>query len=337
MAADSADRFPGATEFEIARYRRARPNSLEEAAQLYKDEVAWKSADGSPENLAAAAASIPSQFVRAHGTAIDGSKVILVQGALYDSSIDLDKYVLACSHVLDQIVRPDSDDLITLLIDTRPVAGWPNPPATTMFPFFKKAASLSSSRPAQSGQIKRVILYALPGIVQYVWTVASALFDQTTRDKFVILSGAAGIGAECPLELAKYVAFEEFPPDAQGRHASLQATRVDAGKRCSKQVQIDSAGDVSWNCHVASKDITLTVSFHSAEGLPPMTVCEGEKVEHKSGVVSVPSAGVMIFDMDNSYSWMTSKDVTIGAAPVEAVVNGAEEEIEEAKRSLEAA
>lgn len=337
MAADGADSFPGATELEIARYRRARPDSLEEASQLYKNELAWRSADGSPENLAAAAASVHPQFVRAHGTALDGSKIILVQGGRYDSSIDVDKYVLTCPHVLDQIVRPDSDDLVTLLIDVRPHTGWPNPPAPTMFPFFKKAAALSNSRPAHSGQIKRVIVYPLPGIFRYIWTVASALVDKSIRDKFVIISGAAGIGAECPLELAQYVSFEEFPEDAKGMYSSLQATRVDAGKRSSKQVQIDSAGEVSWNCHVASKDINLTVSFHSAEGLPPMTVCEGEKVEHRTGVVTVPSAGVMIFDMDNTYSWMTSKDVTIGAAPVEAGVDEAESEIEEAKRSLEAA
>ncbi|CAK0896460.1 unnamed protein product [Prorocentrum cordatum] len=145
MAADGADSFPGATELEIARYRRARPDSLEEASQLYPNELAWRSADGSPENLAAAAASVHPQFVRAHGTALDGSKIILVQGGRYDSSIDVDKYVLTCPHVLDQIVRPDSDDLVTLLIDVRPHTGWPNPPAPTMFPFFKKAAALSNT------------------------------------------------------------------------------------------------------------------------------------------------------------------------------------------------
>jgi len=338
MAADGADSFPGATELEIVRYRRARPNSLEEAAQLYKDDVAWRSAEGSPENLAAAAAAIPPQFVRAHGTATDGSKVILVQGARYDSSIDVDKYVLACFRVLDQVVsRPDSDDLVTLLIDVRPHTGWPNAPAPTMFPFFKQAAALANSHPAQSGQLKRVIFYPLPGIFRHILTVASVLVDKASRDKFLIFSGASGIGAECPLEMARYVPFEEFPPDAQGMHASLQATRVDAGKRSSKQVQIDSAGPVSWNCHVASKDITLTVSFHSAEGLPPMTVCEGEKVEHRTGEVTVPSAGVMIFDMDNTHSWMTAKHVTIGAALVEAGAVEAEEETEELKRSLEAA
>lgn len=213
--------FPHAATAELRRFCRARPKSTQEAAQMYRKHLAWRREQGSEGNLLKASLAIPQKYIRQAGCARDGTLILFVQGAMYDSSVAPEMYTLACGHALDQMFTAESEEKFTLLIDARPGIGWPNAPAPTMMPFFRLACSVLPDNYPE--RVKKVVIYPMPSILGQLWRMVSCLLDPTTRDKFQVLSGSDAIGAPCPRELGEVVALEELPLDVQQTHISLSA------------------------------------------------------------------------------------------------------------------
>lgn len=214
-------RFPRAATAELRRFCRARPKSTQEAAQMYQKHLAWRREQGSKDNLLKASLAIPPKYIRQAGRARDGTPILLVQGAMYDSSVAPEMYMLACGHALDQMFAAESEEKFTLLIDARPGDGWPNAPAPTMMPFFRLACSVLPDNYPE--RVQKVVIYPMPSILGQLWSMVSCLLDPKTRAKFQVLSGPDAIGAPCPRELGDVVALEELPLDVQKNHLSLSA------------------------------------------------------------------------------------------------------------------
>jgi len=218
--AELATRFPEAPAEELARFLGCRgAASVDDAAAAYGAHLEWRRGPGAPERLLQAARAVPQGFVRVGGAALDGSAVVLVQGARFDPAIASEEYVLACSQAMDMATPSGSEGSATILIDIRPGEGWPNPPATKLLPFFRALCKgLPANYPERMG---RVIIFPVNSVFSYIWSLVSGLLDKSVKGSCVTLSGRAALGAPCPLELGRYVALEALPDDARARFAAL--------------------------------------------------------------------------------------------------------------------
>jgi len=217
--AELGARFPDAPREELERFCKARPGSVAEAGQMYEAYQEWRKESGSPERLLAAAKAVPQEFIRHCGEASDGSQLVLVQGARYDASVDTEQYVLAIANLFEELLPPTDNRKATCLLDVRPAEGWPNVPAPKMLPLMKRCMEVLPGNYPE--RLQRVVIYPMPWIVKGFWTVVRAMLDPAMSDKFVVLSGACAIGADCPPELGQYVSLKQLPDDAQHMHAAL--------------------------------------------------------------------------------------------------------------------
>jgi len=213
------EEFPDAAPAELLRFCRARPNSSDEASQMYRSHLQWRQGPGAKEELLKAALDIPPKYIRQAGHALDNTPILFVQGALYDPEVEPEKYMLACGHALDSMLSADDDRKVTILIDARPGEGWTNVSAHKMMPFFRLASSVLPNNYPE--RVQKVVIYPMPGIVGVLWRTVRCLLDRVTRDKVQVLSGAASLGAPCPPELREVVSLEELPLDAQKTHQNL--------------------------------------------------------------------------------------------------------------------
>jgi hypothetical protein len=214
-----SEHFPDATQQELLRFCRARGGSLEAASKMYKDYLEWRQGQGAPANLLRAYEAMDSKYVRHTGFAKDGSPLILVQGARYDPEVGAETTALGCFHLVDSVLSAADSQKFTVLIDVRPHEGWANVPAAQMMPLFRLAGRVGSDNfPERCG---KVIVYPMPAIVRGLWAVVSRLFDEDTRNKFVILGGSCDKGAPCPAELGDYVTLDQLPADSRDMFAQL--------------------------------------------------------------------------------------------------------------------
>lgn len=213
------ERFPKAIKQDLLRFCRARPLSVEEAANMYEDHLEWRKGLGTAQCLEDAARTIPPGYLRQGKDACDGTPIIFVQGALYDHSIEPEQYVLACAKALEDARGPGVEGKVTVLIDVRPGEGWANASAHKMLPFFKLASALLPSHFPERAH--RIVVYPVPMLVKHLWSMVRNFLDPVTQEKFVILGGAASIGSPCPKDLAKYVSLEQLPEEVQGTHQAI--------------------------------------------------------------------------------------------------------------------
>jgi|Transcript_29668 hypothetical protein len=213
------ERFPKAAPEELLRFCRARPNSAEEAANMYEDHVQWRKGPGSTQRLEEAAEAVAPGWIGLGGQARDGTPIVMIQGARYDPGVEAESYVLAGAKALEDARSPADEGKVTVLIDTRPGEGWHNVPAHQMLPLFKLlSATLPGNYPERA---HRIIVYPMPFLVKGIWSMVKPLLDPVTREKFVILSGPAGIGSPCPAELAEYVSPDQLPEAVRHTHEAL--------------------------------------------------------------------------------------------------------------------
>ncbi|KAH8066614.1 hypothetical protein JL722_1061 [Aureococcus anophagefferens] len=148
--------YPDAPAAELRRFADARPDSQEDALALYAKYLAWREADGSAAALAEAAAplggTISEGFASLARTA--GDRVLLVEGARYDSAFDHAAYVaLLCSHMDAACAAADANRVIALVagdtdVDTPCPAGvWDHVAADALPPRARCAAEAADRRP----------------------------------------------------------------------------------------------------------------------------------------------------------------------------------------------
>lgn len=216
-------RFPNAPAKELLRFCQARPDSVDEAIDMYAQHLKWRLQDGDPDRLAAAFGALPQNYCRRAGRARDGSPTLLVQGARYDPAVGSKPFVLGLCHVIDQM---GCDEKFTLLVDLRPGEGWPNVPAYRMIPFIRLIASICPSNYPE--RVHRILVYPLPPMVEQLTRVIKSLMDEGTRRKIEVISGPSEVGSPCPRELGKHVSYEQLPEDAQSMHLSLLEAEAEA-------------------------------------------------------------------------------------------------------------
>ena len=117
------------------------------------------------------------------GVAKDGSKIIFVQGAMYDKALaPVDKWVERTTHVIDSIFPVDSTaGLVSVFIDCRPYTGMKNPPAQQLLGFFKAVQQVCYAN--YPGRISKVVIYPIPTLLVGLINVVKRMFTKEVREK----------------------------------------------------------------------------------------------------------------------------------------------------------
>lgn len=134
----------------------------------------------------------------------DGSRIMLVHGAMYDPSLGShDAYALALAAFLDANLQRESDEKATVVVDVRGGDGWTNPRPWSALPWLRVLAStLSANYPER---LKRLVLFPVPWVARTAWTAVSAFLEEATANKVTLLSGPASRTDPIPAEIDEFL------------------------------------------------------------------------------------------------------------------------------------
>ena len=223
--ASLVEAFPEAPKAELERFAAARPGKGKEAVKFYKSYVKWRSEEGSAEALVKAAAPAERDgrgvFATLGGfVGEERDRLLLVEGARLDLSVDPKSYVAALCRRMDEALSREDSSRVVVLIDTRSGRGWPNPPALKLVPFLRLCASSIPDRYPE--RLRKVVVYPLPSWAKTLISLVKRLLEPVTRDKIAVVKGDDSRDAPCPPGLAKHVkALDDVPEHARRRHAVL--------------------------------------------------------------------------------------------------------------------
>lgn len=206
--------FPHAEHAELLRFCRARPQSFDDAKDMYKKHLQWRRSEGSAMNLANAASAVSPRFIQHRGVACDGSLVFYLCGGAYSSEIGPELHVLALAHVLDQAFKSSDGTKGTVCIDTRPKKDLFNVPAHRMVPLFRMSGAVLQANYPERLQV--LLVYPVPRVAAGLWWVAKGFCDAKTAAKVQLFSGDSGLGSPCPVQVGEYVELHQLPEDHWG-------------------------------------------------------------------------------------------------------------------------
>lgn len=219
----------------------------------YKSHCEWREGEGSPENLASAASSVPTLFFmhcrdkltpplppegswteinvtsNDNDTATeDGNAAmpppLICNAATYDPEVENETYALALAHSIDEAIAsvPDSRHAkLTILVDTRGGDGWANPNAKSLYGVGKAVIRLLKVHYVD--RIKHLVIYPAPFLARGLWYILKPFLDKKTRSAVCLIgAGATDSFATCPSELINYVTFEQIPEPLESRYHSLR-------------------------------------------------------------------------------------------------------------------
>lgn len=218
----------GATAAEQARFLRARQHDAAAAAKMWEAHVSWRASNlplagkDLGQGLPPMAIMLPPEF-----KCKLGRRVLVVMGAMYDGELGTaQEYTLACAQLIDKSLDKDSDDKITVCVDTRGGDGWRNPKAWSVLPWVRDLAStLSANFPER---LERLVLFPIPWLATAVWSAATALLDEATASKMQMISGSAGRDEPIPDGVEEFLDASVVGAITQYREASLRAAHGDA-------------------------------------------------------------------------------------------------------------
>lgn len=213
--------FPDAPPGELERFRVANIDKPLEAKRIYDWYRGWRRAEGSAARVAASAARVPNfHFVTVGGRTPLGDKILLVEGARFDPSVDPAAYVALICLRMDEAFRANDDGKVVVLIDCRGGARWPNPPARKIVPLLRRIASVVPN--VYPERLRNILVYPLVPWIGRLARGSMRMLDRVTRDKVVLMDGLEGHYAPAPEALRDHVTHDLVPPHAADRHAVLR-------------------------------------------------------------------------------------------------------------------
>jgi hypothetical protein len=114
-------------------------------------------------------------------------------------------FVSCIALYLDRKVCRDDEETLTLFIDVRPGAGWPNPPAFAMVKFIREVAhQLHALYPCR---LHRCVLFPVPRAAFYLWHMIRAVLP-VSHQLIVMVPGGAALESPVPSKLKAHVSME---------------------------------------------------------------------------------------------------------------------------------
>ena len=137
-------------------------------------------------------------------TDINGKLLIHIMPARIDRKLaTAETYGLALALYLDRKFDRSNNDTITVVIDTRPGDGWPNPMSVTMINFVKKVSDMLMKY--YPGRLEKLILTPIPRTTWYIWKSIKYIFSNR-MELVEFVSGPATVKSPLPKnELQNYI------------------------------------------------------------------------------------------------------------------------------------
>jgi CRAL/TRIO domain len=128
-----------------------------------------------------------------------GHRLFVVRPAIMDERLaPLTVYSAALAIYLDQKLRRDSTERITLLIDVRPGQGWRNLHVTKLVSFMSDTfKNLISKFPER---LAIAVVFPFPASFRWIWSIVKQVLDQDTSQRIMLFTGAVHITSPPPLE-----------------------------------------------------------------------------------------------------------------------------------------
>jgi hypothetical protein len=130
---------------------------------------------------------------------VNGKRIIHVLPARVDVSLaNADTYSLALALYLDLKFDRDSEEKVTVVLDTRPGDGWANHMAYRLVNFIRKVShQLQTLYPER---LDKFVIYNIPRAAMVVWNTAKRFMRNDTMDKVILLQGPALRNSPLPRE-----------------------------------------------------------------------------------------------------------------------------------------
>ena len=147
----------------------------------------------------------------------------IMPGQLDDDLASTSAYALAIALYFDMKLERESAERITVVIDARGGHGWKNTHVTNLIPFLQEVVMLLLANFPE--RLHRSVVFPVPYSFCWIWTLISACLDATTRDKICLVSGAARIDSEPPMdELSQYLTLPCAERLEEERRATFRET-----------------------------------------------------------------------------------------------------------------
>eukprot|EP00929_Paragymnodinium_shiwhaense_P000402 TRINITY_DN100657_c0_g1_i1.p1 TRINITY_DN100657_c0_g1~~TRINITY_DN100657_c0_g1_i1.p1 ORF type:complete len:369 (-),score=65.53 TRINITY_DN100657_c0_g1_i1:117-1223(-) len=208
--------FPQADAAELRRFARARPKG-NDALKTYKSYRLWRSGEGQPALLEQGLAAMPECWIEGSavcGLAKDGTGIVFVEGARYDTSVPVHAYTQAVCRTVDMMLPDSSEGQITALLDVRPGRGWPNPSPRDIIPFIRDLVKTVMSNYPE--RLKRLMVYPLPASLVTFANFLLMVMDASLRQKIQLVPDRDFVD-----HLREHVTTDNIPERARSRHPGL--------------------------------------------------------------------------------------------------------------------
>lgn len=218
------------TAAEWARFLAARRGDVASASAMWAAHARWRQA--TLPLLADAPAigtgqRLPDYFAFLSERCRLGGRVLVCHAAMSDPSLASDaEYTRAIAAYLDAALPRDSAEQITIVVDCRGGAHWPNPPPSL-------ARSLDVARVLRAHfpeRMRRLVVFPVPWLLSAVWLGACRALGSRAAAKARLLTGPAHRSAPLPDGLA-----EHLGPAARAECEQVRALKLrEAAERASE-------------------------------------------------------------------------------------------------------
>ena len=217
-----AHEFPTIHSATCQRFLVARDGDVALASSMLRDHLAWRAANlPLRDDAPLIGAGLPACTWVHPGHARDGSRVVSQMCCMIDMKVgSADEYVVAFAQFLFDLLDDDSDEKLTVLIDTRPLSGAPNVPVRKLLPLIQQISKTVSHQLPE--RFENVVVYPVPWSLSFIWRLVRPILPTKTADKIQLLVGPSDqIDSPCPVELGRIVSLEALREEDQPRHAAL--------------------------------------------------------------------------------------------------------------------
>ena len=216
-----ASEFPTVHSAARQRFLVARDGDVALASSMLRDHLAWCGANLPLRDDAPLIGAGLPPFTWLHpGLARDGTRVVSQMCCMIDMKFgSADEYVMALAQFLFDLLDDDSDEKLTVLIDTRPLSGAPNVPILKLLPLIQQMSkTLSHQSPERP---ENLVVYPVPWALSFIWGLVRPFLPPKTADKIQLQGGPSAGDSPCPVKLGRIVSLEALSEGDQPRHAAL--------------------------------------------------------------------------------------------------------------------
>ncbi|KAL3793895.1 hypothetical protein ACHAWO_013404 [Cyclotella atomus] len=132
-------------------------------------------------------------------------------------------YALALAIYLDQTLKRNSFEKLTLAVDVRAGKGWANISAFKLLPFIQGVTKLLIDLHPE--RLERCIIFPVPGIAVGIWRAAKPFLDKETSGRVFIVAGPAGLEDGLPKKVPEVLG-SELVEKSEKTRMDCQSTRL---------------------------------------------------------------------------------------------------------------